>query len=362
GVRINESWDNNAFYTKTNALARQLDPTRQTTGVRFFPTSEFLEDVYGFNDFTNGILEPMESPWLVTEYNGHMYPTKTFDNEERQQEHVRRHAHVQAQAMSTGGVSGAIGWCAFDYNTHLDFGSGDRVCYHGVFDMWRQPKWAAHVYGSQQSRDEKLVMEIATFWTMGDRAGGGNDPFYVLTNCDAVDVYVGGQHHGRFTPDSEQFPSLPHPPITVPGLDLHWGGKFEGLRIVGYVNDEVAIEKQIEADSLPRQLVFYAEDDTLHADGMDMTRLVFKLTDKFGNRLPYAIQPVHFELLADSAPADLIGENPFALVGGHAGITPLAHRRGQMDFRQSGQQAHYLQVAQNARVEWHRVNDYQIYL
>ncbi|MEO1166362.1 MAG: glycoside hydrolase family 2 TIM barrel-domain containing protein [Chloroflexota bacterium] len=219
GVRINESWDNTAFYTKTNALARELDPTRQTTGVRFFPQSEFLEDVYGFNDFTNGILEPMESPWLVTEYNGHMYPTKTFDNEERQQEHVRKHAHVQAQAMSTGGVSGAIGWCAFDYNTHLDFGSGDRVCYHGVFDMWRQPKWAAHVYGSQQSHDEKLVMEIATFWTMGDRAGGGNDPFYVLTNCDAIDVYVGGdQHHGRFTPDSEQFPSLPHPPTRANGF------------------------------------------------------------------------------------------------------------------------------------------------
>ena len=333
-IRINESWDNTEFYTKTNALARQLDPTRPTTGVRFFPNSEFLEDVYGFNDFTNGVLEPMESPWLITEYNGHMYPTKTFDNEERQTEHVVRHAKIQAQAMNTGGVSGAIGWCAFDYNTHLDFGSGDRVCYHGVMDMWRQPKWAGFVYKSQKSRDEEIVMEIATHWTMGDRAGGGNDPFYILTNVEAVDVYVGEHHHGRFEPAQDDFPALPHPPIKVTGLDLHWGGKFEALRVVGFVDDKQVAEKFIEADSIPRKLEFYAEDTQLRADGIDMTRLVFKITDNYGNRLPYAIQPVHFELLAGDA--EIIGENPFALVGGQAALFLRAgHTAGTVRIKAS---------------------------
>ena len=324
GVRINESGDNHDFYTKTNALARELDPTRPTSGVRFFPTSEFLEDVYGYNDFTNGVLEPMESPWLITEYNGHMFPTKTFDNEERQVDHVRRHAHIQAQAMSTGGVSGAIGWCAFDYNTHVEFGSGDRVCYHGVMDMWRQPKWAAFVYKSQKSPDDEIVMEVSTFWTVGDRSGGGNEPFYVLTNCDAVDVYLGGELHGRFEPAREDFPNLPHAPIKVTGLGILWGAKFQELRVVGYINGEQVAEKFIEADSVPRKLEFYAEDEQLRADGMDMTRLVFKITDKYGNRLPYAIQPVHFELLEGDA--ELIGENPFALVGGQAALFLRAGR------------------------------------
>lgn len=325
GVRINESWDNTEFYTKTNKLSRELDPTRPTSGVRFWPHSEFLEDVYGYNDFSNGVIEPTESPWLITEYNGHMFPTKTFDNEERQQEHVRRHAHVQAQAMSMGGVSGAIGWCAFDYNTHLDFGSGDRVCYHGVMDMWRQPKWAAYVYRSQKAPDDEIVMQAATFWTMGDRAGGGNDPLYVLTNCDAVDVYVGGEKHGRFEPAVDDFPELPHPPIKVTGLGLHWGGKFQALRVVGLRGDEEVAEQRIAADSIPHHLEFYAEDTTLQADRMDMTRLVFKLVDEYGNRLPYAIQPVHFELLAGDA--RLIGENPFALVGGQAALFLRAGRR-----------------------------------
>ncbi|MCA9886640.1 MAG: glycoside hydrolase family 2 protein, partial [Anaerolineae bacterium] len=52
GVRINESWDNSELYTRTNALARFLDPTRPTGGVRFFLGSEFLEDVYTYNDFS----------------------------------------------------------------------------------------------------------------------------------------------------------------------------------------------------------------------------------------------------------------------------------------------------------------------
>ena len=46
GVRINESGDNEALYTRTNALAHLLDPTRDTSGIRCFKKSQLLEDVY----------------------------------------------------------------------------------------------------------------------------------------------------------------------------------------------------------------------------------------------------------------------------------------------------------------------------
>ena len=35
-----------------------------------------------------------------------------------------------------------------------------------------------------------------------------------------------------------------------------------------------------------------ADDAELHADGADMTRLVFKITDKYGNRLPLCLHGV----------------------------------------------------------------------
>jgi beta-galactosidase len=317
-IRINESWDNEAFYSKSNAIARELDPTRPTTGVRFFPDSQYLEDVFAYNDFSNGIIEPTQSPWIVSEYNGHMYPTKTWDNEERQMEHVLRHVRVQSQAMGMGGLSGAIGWCAFDYNTHGDFGSGDRICYHGVMDMWRLPKWAAYVYRSQKSPTEEVVLHAASQWTMGDRAGGGNSPLYILTNCEEVDVFCGQTHHGRFTPAADEFPNLPHPPVKVKGLGLDMSSRFATLRLVGLIGGKQVAEQLIEADGIPRRLEFYAEDNQLKADGMDMTRLVFKLVDNYGNRLPFSIQTVEFELLEGDA--QLIGENPFALAGGQAAL------------------------------------------
>ncbi|CAN7390538.1 hypothetical protein LJR153_002435 [Paenibacillus sp. LjRoot153] len=62
GVRINESQDDTEFYLRTNALARKLDPSRATGGVRAIHSSEFLEDVITYNDFTRNregkILQP----------------------------------------------------------------------------------------------------------------------------------------------------------------------------------------------------------------------------------------------------------------------------------------------------------------
>ena len=51
GVRINESLDDDDFYRETNALAHSLDPSRQTSGVRYLEKSHLLEDVYAYNDF-----------------------------------------------------------------------------------------------------------------------------------------------------------------------------------------------------------------------------------------------------------------------------------------------------------------------
>ena len=172
GVRINESKDDHAFYARTNKLAHQLDPTRQTGGIRFNYESEFLEDVFTMNDFEYNLRPPREKKYLNTEFCGHMYPTKTFDQEERVRQHALHHVHIHNQI---GGMAsaGGIGWCAFDYNTHTTFGSGDRICYHGVMDIFREPKFAAQFYASQANPKERIVLEPATYWKMGDKSAGG---------------------------------------------------------------------------------------------------------------------------------------------------------------------------------------------
>lgn len=237
GVRINESCDDRAFYEKTNALARRLDPDRQRGGVRCIRKSDLLEDVYTFNDFTNdggltAIARPRSVtglkkavPYLITEHNGHMFPTKRFDQEERLAEQARRHAAVLDASMGDPEISGAIGWCAFDYNTHKDFGSGDRICYHGVSDMFRIPKYAAALYASQANPKEKVVLEPASLFSKGERSAARILPIEVYTNCDAVELYHAGEKVGRFHPDRKTYPHLDHPPVVI---DDFIGDRIDG--------------------------------------------------------------------------------------------------------------------------------------
>jgi beta-galactosidase len=236
GVRINESPDNDALYTRTNALAHKLDPTRQTGGVRNFVPSNFLEDVFTFNDFRAGILTPLVKPHLITEFAGHMFPTKTWDHEERRIEHALKHAEKHNLQFGHPDVAGAIGWCAFDYHTHKEFGSGNRMCHHGVMDIYRLPKMAAYFYQSQKSPADEIVLHAATNWTMGDRSGGGNNPLTVFSNCDEIEIFVGETSLGRFQPDVQQFPHLKHPPFTMRWQEPYnpWGKDFHDLTVRGF--------------------------------------------------------------------------------------------------------------------------------
>ena len=332
GVRINESLDSTAFYTRTNELAHQLDPTRQTGGVRFWQHSEFLEDVYTFNDFSNDVQEPLQTPHLITEFNGHMFPTKSFDQEERMVEHALRHARIQNKQMGMEKVSGGIGWCAFDYNTHKEFGSGDRICYHGVMDIWRLPKYAGHFYASQIDPSHQVVLQAATLFARGERSIGGIDPLVVFSNCDEVEVFMGDQSKGRFTPDCEEFKHLPHAPYVIKGIQMPWGSHdYADFRLVGYINGKPVAEQRFDHKSLPACLDLYVDHHKLNADGADMTRLVFRIVDKYGNRLPFTNQVVSFEI---EGPAELIGENPFALIGGQAALYVKAkHGAGTVTIR-----------------------------
>ena len=201
GVRINESQDCDELYKRTNAIAHALDPSRPTSGVRYLEKSHLLEDVYSFNDFShtgnNGGVRPKKKvaptagrAIIISEHNGHMFPTKSYDPWQKRQEHALRHARVLNDAMADGDHAGCFGWCMFDYPTHKDFGSGDRICYHGVMDSFRNPKLAAAVYASQQ--DKKPVLAVGSPMDIGDYAGGQIGDVYAFTNASVVYLYKNG--------------------------------------------------------------------------------------------------------------------------------------------------------------------------
>ena len=224
GVRINESQDDDEFYARTNEMAHKLDDSRATGGVRAIKKSSLLEDVYTYNDFVHDgknrgcekksvVTSDVKKPYLISEYNGHMYPTKNFDCEEHRVEHALRHVRVLDAVAGEEDIAGSFGWCMFDYNTHKDFGSGDRICYHGVMDMFRNPKLAAAAYACQQ--ENIPVLEISSSMDIGEHPGGNHGETYIFTNAPKVRMYKNDRLLKEYTKEDTPYKNLLHGPLVI---------------------------------------------------------------------------------------------------------------------------------------------------
>ena len=309
--------DNHDFYTRTNALAHKLDDARQTGGIRYLYETELLEDVMTMNDFGFPLRPPNHPLYMNTEFNGHMFSTKRFDNVERVAEHVLRHARVHDQLASDNRYSGGTGWCAFDYNTHHNFGSGDHICYHGVSDIFRIPKPAAYFYASQCDPEEEVVLEAGFFYSQGDRSqAGGVHRVPVLSNCDHLRIYWNGALKQELDPDRQTYAHLKYPPFLMDLGELPlspWGD----VKIEGYIAGKLRKTLTLSGSGIDADFKVIADEAELNGDGCDATRVVVKVTDEYGNIRPFATAAIALSL---TGPGEIIGENPLVPAGGAAAI------------------------------------------
>ena len=386
GVRINESQDDDELYKRTNTMARQLDPSRPTSGVRYIEKSSLLEDVYAYNDFSHtgnnpgckpkkAVTSDEKKALLITEHNGHMFPTKAYDTWQRRQEHALRHMRVQNDSAADGEHAGCFGWCMFDYPTHKDFGSGDRVCYHGVLDTFRNPKLAAYAYASQG--DSRPVLAVASSMDIGDYPGGMIGDVQVFTNADHVYLYKNGNFVTELT--KGDWKGLPHGPMvlddivgclleTQEGFDPkkaellrtcllaiqkrglanmtpadmakigyamvkygmkyadavalygkyigNWGGEATVWRLDAEKDGDI-VASYICSPSAKLHLEAKASHLLLEeGDTYDMAAVRIRILDENGNVAPYAQLPVQFTL---EGPAELVGPTVVTAEGGMTG-------------------------------------------
>ena len=295
GIRINESPDDDAFYEKTNAVAHKLDPSRPTGGVRAMKKSHLLEDVYTYNDFLHDgempgcdpkkkVTSDMEKPYLISEYNGHMYPTKAFDNEERRSEHAIRHANVLDAVAGQSDIAGSFGWCMFDYNTHKDFGSGDRICYHGVMDMFRNPKLASNIYACEQ--EQTPVLEITSSMDIGEHPGCNRGNIYILSNADSVKMYKNDRFIKEYLPEMSPYKHLKHGPILIDdfiGDSLAQNERFRPKH-AKEITDAMNLVARGSLNHIPKRLYLTALKLLLiyHIDFAEVTRLYTKYIGDWG--------------------------------------------------------------------------------
>jgi beta-galactosidase len=392
GVRVDESIDDDELYSKANEICHQLDPNRLTTGVRNFKTSHCLEDYYGYNDFScaglsHGLDHPKSikgakgKPVLDTEHNGHMFPTKMYDPTDRRIEHALRHLRVIDDSLRYPNYLGAIGWCAFDYNTHQDFGSGDHVCYHGVADIYRNFKDAGYAYMSQ---GDNLMMHVSNVPVSGDQDEALVKPFVVFSNCDMIKLYRNGKYIADFYPNKKDFPHLRHAPFFIDDfigetfeegltpkesriikdalnyvgrvgmahvekrkllravmillrrhLDFDtvyswymkyissWGEKANSYRLVGYKDGKETLSKTVEPSLSFDYQIEASKKVLINEETYDVSRVSILYVDQNGIQQHYSFLPLRLET---QGPVEILSDELVTLQGGSFAVYVRSHR------------------------------------
>ena len=396
GVRIDESQDDHDLYSKANEIAHSLDSSRQTLGVRNFKKSELLEDIYAYNDFSCDSLKsglepkkkiaPKDKPYLVTEYMGHMQPVKVTSDEQMKVHVALRHARVINDNFKYDDICGAIGWCAFDYHTHVDFGSGDHICPHGAFDMYRNPKHTAFIYASQN--DDQPVLEVISNMKPGDYPEARYYDIHVATNCDYFDLFKNDEFVKRYYAINEEFPNLKHPPVKVDDLvgetfkedrfpkkqwpkiakmfthaaidgfnaltlkeklflfftmkkykvtyaqlvDYYntyvgsWGGIAKTYTFKGYKNGQLVATKKVGPSKKFDLSVSLSKEELVNNETYDALRISLKHIDENGSLMQYSNRVIGIET---SGPIKVLGEKHQALLGGQLSLFAFSeHQEG----------------------------------
>jgi beta-galactosidase len=278
-----------------------------------------------------------------------MFPTKKYDCEEHQQEHALRHLLVVDAGCTDKEISGTIGWCAFDYNTHKDFGAGDRICHHGVMDMFRLPKFAAYAYRSQKDPNIEPVLKPMTLWTRGERAEGMEiSPILVTTNCDKVELLVDGKLYGTYFPSRAHFKGLEYPPVVIPNIQGEWGMSWQKGEFIGYHQGKEVVRKAYSEAPVLSKLEVIADDQNLTLDdSWDCTRVVVASLDQEGNPLMFHNTIITVEV--DGA-GDLIGPSQLVLQGGSSAFwVRTKEEKGAMNITVTADNENIVKTTINVR-------------
>ena len=292
---MNGSADDETFYKRTNEAIHRLDPTRPTAGARNHRKSQLLEDVYAYNDYSYrghgaacearaAVTSDPRKGYLISEFGGQQLPTKPFDDETHRLVQALRYAAGINDSIAQQGVAGSFGWCMADYNTHREFGSGDRICYHGVMDMFRNPKLSAAVYASQKTprSPSDIVLEVSSGMALGDLPGGVPTACWVFTNAESVRLYRGNDYIAEFTPDRHgRFAAMTHPPIEINDFVGSLLEKYEGMDQAS-AQMTAAILNEMRRDAMELSPLSKARMLSLRLSWNEVARMYYKYIGVLG--------------------------------------------------------------------------------
>lgn len=305
---LNESWPPDAWKDEAVRTAHEEYPGDQcyTSG-----------DSYGYegfdvcyNDWQEGFRRPNAPPragfireYYDYEFGGH-YSTSRIrraDGEEALLQNAWNaqwsHNRYRKQYPATAGD--AV-WSMYDYNR----GGCDNICYSGVADLFRLPKYSLYFFSTQirpgtpqPGGPKQPELFIATRW---EPAPGRQDTVRVFGNVDEVALYADGRPVGRRNPDNgpdtEYVPQadggncrqLASPPFTFAGVPRVAGR----LKAVGYCGGRPATETEVATPGEPVRLAIDYFESGRPASRRDLLIVYVALADGQGTQVPLNGRPV----------------------------------------------------------------------
>ncbi len=304
---LNESWPPNQWKDQAVKTAHEEYPGDQcfTSG-----------DAYGYdgfdvsyNDWEEGFNRPnkTKNPGFIREYydyefGGHYSTTRIRrgDGEKAELQNVwnAQWSHNRYRAYYPWTMGDAV-WSMYDYNR----GCCDNICYSGVADIFRLPKFSLAFFRTQLSFGSYLPEEsnvpyetfIASY-----RFQNLSDTVIVYGNVEEVELVLNGKTLVRkkadngpdtgYTPkaDGGNCLQLAYPPFTFSQLPKEKGE----LKAIGYVNGKKVTSCTVRTPQSPQKLEIDYFESGCAASKNDLLIIYVRLSDEQNTLCPVNDIPV----------------------------------------------------------------------
>jgi beta-galactosidase len=187
-------------------------------------------------------------------------------------------------------ISGIFVWTGFDYlGEPTPYPWPARSSYFGIVDLAGFPKDIYYMYQSEWT--SKPVLHLFPHWNW--QAGKTVDVWAYYNNADEVELFLNGRSLGIRKKQNDD-------------LHVQWSVPFEPgtLTAISRKNGKKLLSKTIKTAGAPARIKLTADRQIVHADGRDLAFITVEITDHQGNLVPYADNPVSFNI---SGPATLMG-------------------------------------------------------
>lgn len=334
---LNESWPPAEWKEGVVKIAHEELPGDQcfTSG-----------DSYGYkgfdvcyNDWEEGFKRPNNSgkPGFIREYydyefGGHYSTTRIRrgDGEKAQLQNAwnAQWSHNRYRIYYPKTMGDAV-WSMYDYNR----GCCDNICYSGVADIFRLPKFSLSFFRTQIAEGSMLPSGKMPYevFIPAYRDEILSETVMVYGNVDEVELVLNGKTIRRQTadkgPDSDYIPvpnggngkNLHFPPFTFYGVPKERGV----LKAVGYHQGKKVAEYTVKTPGVPERLdITYFESDK-PATKNDLLIVYVRMLDKQGVLCPVNGIPVELSVQG----GEIVGPTSYPL---EAGVASFLVRTGEI--------------------------------